>query len=87
MPLGLRLGSATVDLDSFRAFVEARGAVQTTPHDASGEVLRFRIDKMVGFVARKKNGVLTFAGVARPMVERWMEDDRAKRIAGNGEAA
>jgi hypothetical protein len=83
----LRLGPDTVSIDVFRAFVAANGAVEEPPRAASAEILRFKVGRALGYVSKKDNGTLTFAGIARPMVEQWMAEDRAARIAAKGEAA
>lgn len=83
MPVGLRLSPASVDLDGFLAFIEAKGAVHATPCDGSAEICRFKIGKMTGYVAKRRDGRLTFAGIARAMFERMTEEDRAARIAAS----
>lgn len=79
MTAGLRLSPTTADLDGFRAFVEAKGAVHDAPREANAEVLRFRIGRHFGFVSRRKDGRLTFAGIARPLIERMREEARERR--------
>lgn len=87
MPAGLRISPASVDLDGFLAFVRGKGAVNETPRADSGEIARFKIGRHVGFIARRKDGRLTFAGIARTMLDRMTEDARARAEQSQGEAA
>lgn len=86
MPIGLRLGSSSVDLDGFLAFVRAQGAVDLPPNEASGEIIRFAIERagelktrrQLGTVSKRKDGRLTFAGVARELYSRMIEQMRTQ---------
>lgn len=76
MPAGLRLAPTSVDLDAFSEFVRSQGAAELQPHAASAEVMRFQIGRHRGFVSRRKDGRLTFAGVARTLYARMIEEQR-----------
>ena len=72
MMRGLR--TKAMPIDGFRAFVAARGAIFDEPKQGSGEILRFRIDCAHGRVSKRKDGCLTFSGIARPLYERAREN-------------
>lgn len=67
MARGLRVLSDEVDLEGFRAFVEASGGVFDAPRTAAAEVLRFRVATSFGIVSRRKDRSFTFAGIAKPL--------------------
>jgi len=73
MRAGLRLDPATIDLDGFRAFIDASGAVHDRLRASGSEVIRFRIGTAFGLVSRRQDGMLTFAGIAKPLVAKMLE--------------
>lgn len=64
----VRVKPEDVDLDGFRRFLQTAGAVHTDPHRSCGEVMRFRVGVAFGGVSRRKDGTLSFFGIARKML-------------------
>lgn len=72
MAVGLRVDPSVIDLDGFRAFIDAQGAIHDTPRSSGAEVFRFRIGVAFGLVSKRKDGSLTFAGCAKPMLTKML---------------
>lgn len=64
----LRIAPESVDLDGYRRFLQNAGAVHEDPHRGIGEIMRFRVGVAFGGVSRRKDGALTFFGIARRLL-------------------
>ena len=64
----VRVRPEDIDLDGYRRFLQTAGAVHTDPHRSCGEIMRFRIGVAFGGVSRRKDGTLSFFGIARKML-------------------
>ena len=64
----VRVKPEDVDMDGYRRFIQTAGAVHEDPHRPIGEIMRFRIGAAFGGVSRRKDGTLTFFGIARRML-------------------
>lgn len=71
---GMRVEAGEVDLEAFRRCVDDAGAIHEPPKPSANEVLRFKIDGALGIVSRRKSGHLTFAGIAKPLLNKWKNE-------------
>lgn len=71
---------AAIDIDDFRRFIEARGAVVGKPNTAAGEIIRFKVGRASGAVAKNNNGRIALSSAAIPLFKKYQAQQRERRI-------
>lgn len=73
------LAAKSLNVEAFRSFLKAAGAIFERPRPEAGEVIRFRIGEARGAVTQRKDGRLSLGSIARPLYQKFEIQNREER--------